>query len=75
MLALERIDNLDILCKDVGTMVDFYHGTLGLPFFLPSVPEEGWASIEAGSSPARLSRSTAVPSPSGSERTRPRPPQ
>ena len=29
-------------------MVDFYHGTLGLPFLLPYQPEEEWAAIEAG---------------------------
>lgn len=48
MPALKRIDNLDILCRDVGAMVDFYHGTLGLPFYLPYVPDEEWAAIEAG---------------------------
>lgn len=48
MTLLERIDNLDILCKDVGAMVSFYHDALGLPFFLPYVPDEEWAAIEAG---------------------------
>jgi isopenicillin-N N-acyltransferase-like protein len=45
---LKRIDNLDILCRDVGAMVAFYHDALGLPFLLPYVPEEEWAAIEAG---------------------------
>jgi catechol 2,3-dioxygenase-like lactoylglutathione lyase family enzyme len=48
LLSLKRIDNLDILCRDVAAMVDFYNGTLGLPFFLPYEPQEEWASIEAG---------------------------
>jgi isopenicillin-N N-acyltransferase-like protein len=48
MLSLKRIDNLDILCRDVPAMVAFYHETLGLPFFLPYRPEEEWASIDAG---------------------------
>jgi len=48
VLNLLRIDNMDILCKDVQPMVDFYHGTLGLPFLLPYQPEEEWAAIEAG---------------------------
>ena len=38
MLNLLRIDNMDILCKDVQAMVDLYHGTLGLPFLLPTSP-------------------------------------
>ncbi len=48
MTSLKRIDNLDILCNDVGAIVDFYHDTLGLPFFLPYVAEEEWAAIDAG---------------------------
>jgi Glyoxalase/Bleomycin resistance protein/Dioxygenase superfamily. len=42
-------DNIDLLVKDVQKAVDFYHGVLGLPFFLPYQPEEGWASLQAGS--------------------------
>ena len=37
MLKLKRIDNMDILTNDVQRLVDFYHGTLGLGFFLPYV--------------------------------------
>jgi isopenicillin-N N-acyltransferase-like protein len=48
MLKLKRIDNMDILTKNVQRMVDFYHGKLGLGFFLPYVPEEEWAAIDLG---------------------------
>lgn len=48
MIALKRIDNLDILGRDIPALVDFYHGVLGLPFLLPYVPEEEWAAIDAG---------------------------
>lgn len=47
MLKLRRIDNMDILTRDVQRLVDFYHGVLGLPFFLPYEPEEHWAAIDA----------------------------
>ena len=48
MLKLKRIDNMDILTKDVATLVDFYNGTLGLPFYLPYEAEEEWAAIDLG---------------------------
>ncbi len=48
MLTLKRIDNMDILTNDVQRLVDFYHGTLGLGFFLPYVAEERWAAIDCG---------------------------
>ncbi|MFB7429615.1 VOC family protein [Streptomyces hydrogenans] len=48
MLRLKRIDNMDILTHDVGRLVDFYHGVLGLGFHLPYVPEEKWAAIDLG---------------------------
>ncbi len=48
MLKLKRLDNMDILTNDVQRLVDFYHGTLGLGFFLPYQPEERWAAIEMG---------------------------
>lgn len=47
-LKLKRLDNMDILTSDVQRLVDFYHGTLGLDFFLPYQPEEHWAAIEMG---------------------------
>lgn len=48
MLKLKRLDNMDILSNDVQRLVDFYHGTLGLGFFLPYVADEKWAAIEMG---------------------------
>lgn len=48
MVKLKRIDNLDILCRDVRTVAHFYHDTLGLSFFLPFEPENGWAALAAG---------------------------
>jgi glyoxylase I family protein len=48
MLKLKRLDNMDILTPNVQRLVDFYHGTLGLGFFLPYEPEEHWAAIELG---------------------------
>jgi catechol 2,3-dioxygenase-like lactoylglutathione lyase family enzyme len=45
---LGRLDNLDILCKDADRMARFYNGVLGLPFFLPYEPGQGWVSIQAG---------------------------
>ena len=48
MVKLKRIDNSDILCKDLEKTVHFYHDVLGLPFFLPYKPEEGWAAVDAG---------------------------
>ncbi|HEF4762041.1 TPA: VOC family protein [Pseudomonas putida] len=69
MLKLKRVDNMDILTNDVQRLVDFYHGTLGLGFFLPYVAEERWAAIETGNltlylfhteSRAQFERRTAV---------------
>ncbi|MFJ3077686.1 MULTISPECIES: VOC family protein [Pseudomonas] len=69
MLQLKRLDNMDILTHDVQRLVDFYHGTLGLGFFLPYVAEERWAAIEMGNvtlylfhthNPAPVVRRTAV---------------
>jgi hypothetical protein len=48
MINLKRIDNMDILTNDVQRLVDFYHGLLELPFFLPYVAEEEWAAIDTG---------------------------
>lgn len=42
------IDNADILTPDVDRLVDFYHGVLGLPFFLPYESGQGWAAIDTG---------------------------
>ena len=43
-----RIDNVDLLCADADAMADFYHGVLGLPFYLPYEPGEGWVALDAG---------------------------
>ena len=48
MLKLKRIDNLDILCRDLRAVAEFYHDTLGLEYFLPYQPELGWAALSAG---------------------------
>lgn len=58
-LALKRIDNMDILTRDVGRLVDFYHGLLGLPFHLPYAAEEEWAAIDLGNLTLYLFRSEA----------------
>ena len=47
-LALKRIDNLDILCRDADLLARFYNETLGLPFFLEYEPGAGWAAMDAG---------------------------
>jgi catechol 2,3-dioxygenase-like lactoylglutathione lyase family enzyme len=43
-----RVDNSDINTRDVQRLVDFYHGVLGLPFFLPYEEGQGWAAIDTG---------------------------
>ena len=48
LLNLKRIDNLDILCRDTSSMVEFYNGTLGLPFLFPHDAGDDWAAVEAG---------------------------
>lgn len=48
MLTLKRIDNMDILSRDVDKLVQFYHGVLGLPFYLPYHKDEEWAAIDLG---------------------------
>jgi catechol 2,3-dioxygenase-like lactoylglutathione lyase family enzyme len=48
MTLLKRIDNIDILTRDVDCLVRFYNGVLGFPFHLPYVAEENWASINVG---------------------------
>jgi isopenicillin-N N-acyltransferase-like protein len=48
MVTLGRIDNMDILTADVDRLAAFYHGVLGLPFFLPFEPGRGWAAIDLG---------------------------
>lgn len=43
-----RIDNMDIACRNVQAMVDFYHGLLGLDLFFPFEEGQTWAAIQAG---------------------------
>jgi hypothetical protein len=39
---------MDVLCKDVERLVNFFHETLELPFFLPYKTGQDWAAIDAG---------------------------
>jgi catechol 2,3-dioxygenase-like lactoylglutathione lyase family enzyme len=48
MASPKRVDNMDILCRKVGPMADFYHDVLGFPFFLPYEDDQDWAAIELG---------------------------
>ncbi|MDQ8702591.1 VOC family protein [Streptomyces sp. LHD-70] len=59
MIRLKRIDNMDILTHDVQRLVDFYHGTLGLPFHLPYAAAEEWAAIDLGNLTLYLFKSEA----------------
>jgi isopenicillin-N N-acyltransferase-like protein len=47
-VRLKRIDNMDIYTNNLPRLVEFYTGTLGLKFFLPYQPAQGWASIDFG---------------------------
>lgn len=63
-MQLKRIDNMDILTTDVGKLVDFYHGVLGLPFFLPYVQGEEWTALDCGNLTLYIFKTnSAVPSP------------
>src|SRR6187200_93730 len=46
--AGRRIDNIDLLVHDADTIARFYHEVLGLPFFLPYEPGQGWFACQAG---------------------------
>ncbi|AWW43490.1 hypothetical protein ADL00_26735 [Streptomyces sp. AS58] len=48
MSLLKRLDNIDILYTDRDAMLDFYHGVLGLPFFLPHEADDDWFALQAG---------------------------
>lgn len=43
-----RIDNIDLLVHDADRSARFYHEVLGLPFFLPYEPGQGWFACQAG---------------------------
>lgn len=45
---LRRLDNIDVLVRDLGAMVPFYRDVLGLPFVLPYEEGQGWAGFQAG---------------------------
>ncbi len=47
-MKLKRIDNIDVLCRDLEPMVAFYRDVLGLEFCLPYERSEGWAGFSAG---------------------------
>lgn len=47
-MLLKRLDNMDILVDDLGTMAKFYNEVLGFEFRLPFKLEDGWAVISAG---------------------------
>ena len=48
MSVLTRLDNIDILYSDKQTMLDFYHGALGLPMHFPTTEDEDWFAVQAG---------------------------
>lgn len=58
MFKISRIESLDILTPDVPRMVDFYHGLLGLPFFMPWDGDQDLASLDAGNLIICLMRTT-----------------
>jgi isopenicillin-N N-acyltransferase-like protein len=72
-----RLDNIDVLCSDVETLLPFYRDLLGLPLRLPYEPGQGWAGFAAGDvviylieiekneSPHPPPRFTARPGPPG----------
>jgi isopenicillin-N N-acyltransferase-like protein len=47
-MELKRLDNIDVMCSDVGPMYAFYRDVLGLPLRLPYEPGQGWAGFRAG---------------------------
>jgi glyoxylase I family protein len=63
MFKINRIESLDILTPDVPRMVDFYHGVLGLPFFMPWEGDEDLASLDAGNLIICLMRTTSTTTP------------
>ena len=47
-MELKRLDNIDVMCTDIGPMYSFYREVLGLPLRLPYEPGQGWAGFRAG---------------------------
>ncbi len=48
MTQLRRLDNIDVLCVDVGVMAAFYHDVLGQPFLFPYQKGDDWFAIQSG---------------------------
>ena len=47
-MELKRLDNIDVMCTDLGPMYAFYREVLGLPLRLPYEPGQDWAGFRAG---------------------------
>lgn len=45
---LLRIDNLDVFCRDVQSMLRFYRDDLGLELLYPVEPGEEWFAVQCG---------------------------
>ena len=48
MPLVGRLDNIDVLCRDLEAMVRFYRDTLEVPLLFPYERESGWAGFQAG---------------------------
>lgn len=48
MPLVGRLDNIDVLCRDLDAMVAFYRDTLEVPLLFPYDRESGWAGFQAG---------------------------
>ncbi len=48
MTALKRLDNIDVLCQDIGRMAAFYGEVLGQPFVFPYKPGDNWFAVQSG---------------------------
>lgn len=74
-MLLKRLDNIDVLCTDVESLVLFYRDVLDLRLRLPYEPGQGWVGfqagdvviyfIEEGEGPHPPPRMTAGPNPPG----------
>jgi isopenicillin-N N-acyltransferase-like protein len=47
-MLLKRLDNIDVTCTDVDSLVSFYGDVLGLELRLPYERGQGWAGFRAG---------------------------
>jgi isopenicillin-N N-acyltransferase-like protein len=62
-VLIKRLDNIDVLCADVGALVAFYGGVLGLELRLAYEPGQGWAGFRAGDVVIYLIEEGAGPHP------------